>query len=53
LCRFDFIVEDGELYYLEVNTVPGLSPVSIVPKQAEYTGISLGELFSKVIEETC
>ncbi|MBL4753384.1 MAG: D-alanine--D-alanine ligase [Flavobacteriales bacterium] len=53
LCRFDFIVQNDELYYLEVNTVPGLSPASIIPKQAEASGIELGDLFSMVIEETC
>lgn len=52
LARFDFIVEGNDLYYLEVNTVPGLSPASILPKQAEYSGISLGDLFARVIEDT-
>ena len=52
LCRFDFIIQGDELFYLEVNTVPGLSAASLIPKQAEYKGISLRDLFSKVIEET-
>lgn len=52
LTRFDFIVRDNELFYLEVNTVPGLAPASLIPKQAAYSGISLRELFSNIIEET-
>ena len=52
LCRFDFIVQNDELYYLEVNTVPGLSPASIIPKQAESSGIELRDLLSMVVEET-
>jgi D-alanine-D-alanine ligase len=39
------------MYFLEVNTVPGLSPNSIVPQQALADGISLKELFSLAIEQ--
>lgn len=52
LARFDFIVRNDELFYLEVNTVPGLSPASLIPKQAEYSGISLEELFGSIVEDT-
>lgn len=49
--RFDYIFNDTGLYFLEVNTVPGLSPNSIVPKQAAADGISLKELFSLALEQ--
>jgi len=52
LARFDYIVRDNDLYCLEVNTVPGLSSASIIPKQAAYSGIALGELFAMIINET-
>jgi D-alanine-D-alanine ligase len=49
--RFDYIYNDDGMYFLEVNTVPGLSPNSIVPQQALADGISLTELFSLAIEQ--
>ncbi|MBU2651805.1 MAG: D-alanine--D-alanine ligase [Bacteroidetes bacterium] len=49
--RFDYIFNDEDLFFLEVNTVPGLSENSIIPQQAQYVGISLREMFSSVLEE--
>lgn len=48
--RFDFIISKGKLYFLEVNTVPGLSRDSILPKQAEAMGISLSSLFDMALD---
>ena len=43
--RVDMIVsESGNEFILEVNTVPGLTPTSLVPKIADAAGISFGEL---------
>jgi D-alanine-D-alanine ligase len=43
--RVDMIVSDsGNEYLLEVNTVPGLTPTSLLPKIADAAGISFGEL---------
>ena len=53
IVRIDFIVtEEGKAYLIEVNSIPGMSSGSIVPKQARTAGISLGELYDKVIAET-
>ena len=49
--RFDFILTPQELYFLEVNTVPGISPASIIPKQAQVMGISLEQLFDLALED--
>jgi D-alanine-D-alanine ligase len=49
MVRFDYILNDEELFFLEVNTVPGLSEQSIVPQQAIKAGISLQELFSEAV----
>lgn len=49
MVRFDYILNDSELFFLEVNTVPGLSELSIVPQQALKAGISLQELFSEAV----
>jgi D-alanine-D-alanine ligase len=49
IVRFDYILNDKELFFLEVNTVPGLSELSIVPQQALKAGISLQDLFSEAV----
>lgn len=49
LVRCDFILQDGEPYFLEVNTNPGLSEASIIPKQAAAAGIPLAELFAQLV----
>jgi D-alanine-D-alanine ligase len=45
--------EQGEagVYLLEVNTQPGMTPLSLVPEQAKQRGISYGELVERLIEE--
>jgi D-alanine-D-alanine ligase len=52
--RSDFRWDDekGEagLYLLEVNTQPGMTPLSLVPEQARYRGISYAELVEKIVE---
>lgn len=50
--RSEYIFHNGEPYFVEMNTNPGLSEASILPQQAEKAGISLKELFSNAIE-TC
>lgn len=51
LARTDFILtEEGRLYYLETNTVPGLTPASLCPKEAAVAGIPLGDLLWKVVD---
>ncbi|UJH68093.1 D-alanine--D-alanine ligase [Allomuricauda sp. SCSIO 65647] len=49
--RSEYIFVDDEPYLLEVNTTPGLTEESILPKQANEAGISLTELFESSIEE--
>ena len=50
--RFDYIhdMAADELYFLEVNTIPGQSAESIVPKQARAIGISPAELYEMSIQ---
>lgn len=50
IVRVDYILSETNLYFIEINTVPGLSQASIVPKQAEAMGISIAELFNIAIE---
>ncbi len=51
--RVDFIVTaEGKPYFIELNSIPGMSGGSIVPKQAREMGMSLGELYDLIIEDT-
>lgn len=48
--RADFIVtEDGTPYFLEINTLPGMTPTSLVPQEAAAAGIGYGELCERIV----
>jgi len=49
--RFDYIFREGTFFFLEVNTVPGLSEQSIIPKMTRAFGWTVTELFTRMIEE--
>jgi D-alanine-D-alanine ligase len=49
--RFDYIYSKERFHFLEVNTVPGLSEQSIIPKMTRAHGWSVTELFTRMIEE--
>lgn len=51
--RFDYILVGDTFHLLEANTIPGISPASIVPQQARAAGWELGEFFGALIEEAC
>jgi len=51
IVRVDFIIVGEKPFFLEINTVPGMTSESLIPKQAEAAGISLEELYSMVIED--
>jgi D-alanine-D-alanine ligase len=44
--RIDFILDEekGDFYCLEANTLPGMTPMSLMPQEAAAAGISYGEL---------
>ena len=49
--RADFIVtEDGEPWFLEINTLPGMTPTSLLPQEAAAVGIDYNELCSRIVE---
>lgn len=48
--RSEYILVNGEPYFLEMNTVPGLTEESILPQQAKEANISLAKLFESAIE---
>ncbi|MBR4296200.1 MAG: D-alanine--D-alanine ligase [Clostridia bacterium] len=51
LARMDYILtEDGEAYCLEANTLPGMTPTSLLPQAAAAVGIGYEELCDKIVK---
>lgn len=48
--RSDYLVTDNKIYYLETNTLPGMTNTSLVPQEAISIGIQFKELISFFIE---
>jgi D-alanine-D-alanine ligase len=50
MSRVDFrLTADGELYILEINTIPGFTETSLLPKAAAYSGISFETLCARIM----
>lgn len=51
-CRADFLWDEqsGEMYCLEANTLPGMTPTSLIPQMGEAMGMDYGQLCEKIIE---
>jgi D-alanine-D-alanine ligase len=49
--RVDFILQEHTPWFLEINTIPGLSRESIIPRQAQVAGLSMRELLNIQLEE--
>jgi len=48
--RVDFILnEDGKAYFLEINTIPGLTKTSLLPKSASCSGYSFDNLTNQLV----
>jgi D-alanine-D-alanine ligase len=52
IVRVDFIVRGNQIYFLELNSIPGMSRESIVPKQIRSMGLKVEDVIDKVIEDT-
>ncbi len=52
LVRLDFILnkENEKVYFLEVNTIPGMTETSLVPKSAQASGLDFPNFLDKLIE---
>ena len=49
--RFDYIVDaNGDPWCLEANTLPGMTPTSLLPQMAAATGMTYGGLCCKIVE---
>ncbi len=49
VCRSEFIIVEGTPHLLEVNTIPGLTPASLIPQQVSAAGIELAEFFESLL----
>ena len=50
LVRMDYMVKDNEPYFLEINSVPGMTKMSLVPQQVRAYGLNMKEFFSILID---
>ncbi len=50
--RSDFLVKNGEIYYLETNTLPGMTATSLLPQEAKEAGIQFPVLLDFLIENS-
>ncbi len=50
LVRMDYILKGEEIFFLEMNMVPGMTPMSLIPAQVRAAGIEIKEFFTALIE---
>jgi len=51
IVRIDYIYNEEGLFFIEINTIPGQTNESIVPKQIRYIGLNFSDLCTQFIEE--
>lgn len=50
--RIDFLLDaDNQMYCLEANTLPGMTPTSLLPQEAKVAGVEYGELCETIVAE--
>ena len=54
MSRSDFLYDEinKKLYFLEINTQPGLTPISLVPEQLNFHNIDFTTLIDKLIKSS-
>ena len=50
--RVDYILSDDGLYFLEVNTIPGMTSASLVPKMVRTAGLDMTDFLTEIIENS-
>ncbi|MEJ2901019.1 D-alanine--D-alanine ligase [Pedobacter panaciterrae] len=52
--RIDFILteDEGDFYFIEINTIPGQTSTSFIPQQVAAMGMKLNDFYTKLIKET-
>ena len=51
IVRIDYIISQGHLYLLEVNTTPGMTPTSFIPQQIKAKGLDIKKIFTEILED--
>lgn len=51
IIRADYILRNNTPYFLEVNTVPGMTAASFIPQQVRAAGLNMAQVVSQVIED--
>jgi len=51
IVRVDFIIKGNQVYFLELNSIPGMSEESIIPKQVRSMGMEMSTVLQQVIDE--
>ena len=49
IVRVDYILKDEVFYFLEINTVPGMTATSFIPQQIKAAGLNLTDLLTEII----
>jgi D-alanine-D-alanine ligase len=49
--RIDYLLRNGVFYFMEINTVPGMSRESIVPQQVAAYGLAITDFYSRLIDD--
>ncbi|NOQ26505.1 MAG: D-alanine--D-alanine ligase [Bacteroidales bacterium] len=52
IIRVDYIFTKNKLYFMEVNTVPGMTAASLVPQQIEAANLNVKDILTLVIEDS-
>lgn len=50
--RSDFLVKEGNIYFLEINTLPGMTNTSLLPQECHAVGMNFSEMLEFIIENT-
>lgn len=52
--RIDFILteDEGDFYFIEINTIPGQTATSFIPQQVAAMGMKLNDFYTKLVKET-
>ncbi len=51
IVRVDYILKDQNFFFLEINTVPGMTATSFIPQQIKAAGLDLTELLTEIIRD--
>ena len=51
IVRVDYILKGETFYFLEINTVPGMTATSFIPQQIKAMGLSVTDILTRIIND--